>query len=107
MMQCLVPVFAGIGYDQLVKVNGGTDVSRSPPLESVKLMLIPLLQRMGVILEIVDVKPGYFPVGKGFVDIKVPKIEEIRPIRMVELGKPSPVVITYYVKDNKVPGSSQ
>ena len=107
MMQCLVPVFTGIGYDQLVKVNGGTDVSRSPPLESVKLMLIPLLQRMGVILEIGDVKSGYFPVGKGFVDIKVPKIEEIRPIRMVELGKPSTVVITYYVKDNKVPGSSK
>ena len=48
MMQCLVPVFVGIGYDNLVRINGGTDVSRSPPLESIKLLLIPLLQRMGV-----------------------------------------------------------
>jgi len=107
MMQCLVPTFALIGYDQLVKINGGTDVSRSPPLESIRLVLVPLLKKMGVILEIEDVKPGYFPIGKGSVDIRVPKIEEIRPIRMVELGKPSTVVITYYVKDNKVPGSSK
>jgi len=83
MMQCLIPVFAGLGYDKMVRINGGTDVSRSPPLESIRLGLIPLLARMGVILEIVDVKPGYFPVGKGYVEVRVPKIEEIRPIRMV------------------------
>jgi RNA 3'-terminal phosphate cyclase (ATP) len=83
MMQCLVPVFAGIGYDKLVKVNGGTDVSRSPPLESVRLGLIPLLSRMGVRLSIEDIKPGYYPVGRGYIDIRVPKTEAIQPIKMV------------------------
>ena len=107
MMQCLVPVFAGLAYDKLVKINGGTDVSRSPPMESLKLGLIPLLNRMGIRLDIVDIKPGYYPVGKGYVEIKVPKIENIQPIKMLELGKPNQVVITYYVKDNKVPGSSK
>ena len=107
MMQCLVPVFTGIGYDTLVRINGGTDVSRSPPLESIKLLLTPLLNRMGIHLQIEEVKPGYFPVGKGYVDIRVPKIEEIRPIKMTELSKPKRVVITYYAKDNKVPGSSK
>ena len=75
MMQCLVPVFTCIGYDKLVKINGGTDVSRSPPLASIKNLLIPLLDRMGIRLNIEDVKPGYFPIGKGYVDIRVPKIE--------------------------------
>ncbi len=32
MMQCLVPVITGLGFDQVIKINGGTDVSRSPPL---------------------------------------------------------------------------
>lgn len=67
MMQCLVPVFAGLGYDKVVKINGGTDVSKSPPMESIKLGLIPLLSKMGINLEILDIKPGYYPVGKGFV----------------------------------------
>ena len=48
MMQCLMPVFAGIGYDKMVRINGGTDVSRSPPMESIRLGLIPLLNQMGV-----------------------------------------------------------
>ena len=50
MMQCLVPVFTGLGYDKMVRINGGTDVSRSPPLESIRLALIPLLTRMGIYL---------------------------------------------------------
>ena len=107
MMQCLVPVFTCIGYDKLVKINGGTDVSRSPPLASIKTLLIPLLDRMGIKLAIEDVKPGYFPIGKGSVEIRVPKIEEIRPIKMVELSNPKKVIITYYSKENKVPGSSK
>lgn len=107
MMQCLVPVFTGLGYDQEVKINGGTDVSRSPPLESIRLGLIPLLNKMGIDLQIIDVKPGYYPVGKGYVTIRVNKCVGIKPIRIIELGKPEKVVITYYVKDTKVPGSSK
>lgn len=37
----------------------------------------------------------------------MPKIGQILPIRMVELGRPNKVVLTYYVKDNKPPGSSK
>lgn len=107
MMQCLVPVFTGLGYDQEVKINGGTDVSRSPPLESIRLGLIPLLSKMGIDLQILDVKPGYYPVGKGHVTIRVNKCAGIKPIKVTELGRPERVVITYYVKDTKVPGSSK
>jgi len=48
MMQCLVPVVTGFGFDKEIKIHGGTDVSRSPPLESIKLGLIPLMKRMGI-----------------------------------------------------------
>lgn len=106
-MQCLVPVINGLGYTQEIKINGGTDVSRSPPLESIRLGLIPLLNQMGIHLEIIDVKPGYYPVGKGYVVIRVNKCEAIRPIKITEIGRPERVVITYYVKDTKVPGSSK
>jgi RNA 3'-terminal phosphate cyclase (ATP) len=88
MMQCLVPVFAGLGYEAEVKINGGTDVSRSPPLESVRLALIPLLARMNVDLQILDVKPGYFPVGKGHVSIRVARKGPLQPLSITQLGKP-------------------
>jgi RNA 3'-terminal phosphate cyclase len=50
-------------------VIGGTDVSKSPPLESIQVGLIPLLKQIGVHLKINDVKRGYFPIGKGHLDI--------------------------------------
>ncbi len=62
---------------------------------------------MGVSLEIVDVKPGYYPVGKGYVVIKINKCQGIKPIKITQLGQPSKVVITYYVKDTKPPNSSK
>ena len=30
MLQCFIPVFAALGYKREVKIEGGTDVSRSP-----------------------------------------------------------------------------
>lgn len=107
MMQCLVPVFAGLGYEEEVKINGGTDVSRSPPLESIRLALIPLLARMNVDLQILDVKLGYFPVGKGHVSIRVARRGPLQPLSITQLSKPERAVITYYVKDNKLPASSK
>lgn len=32
MLQCMVPTCTGIGYDEEIKIEGGSDVSRSPPL---------------------------------------------------------------------------
>jgi RNA 3'-terminal phosphate cyclase len=36
MMQCLVPVLTFLNYEKEVKIIGGTDVSRSPPVESIR-----------------------------------------------------------------------
>ena len=35
MLQCFIPVFAALAYRRAVKIEGGTDVSRSPCLESI------------------------------------------------------------------------
>lgn len=69
MMQCLVPVLAFLNYEAQIKIIGGTDVSRSPPVESIREGLIPLLGQIGLTLNIKDIKRGYYPIGKGFLDI--------------------------------------
>jgi RNA 3'-terminal phosphate cyclase len=80
MLQCLVPTCVGIGYEQEIKVEGGTDVSRSPPIESIEKGLIPLMNRMGVNLHITDIKRGYYPTGKGYLQFRVDPVEYIKPI---------------------------
>lgn len=88
MMQCLVPVLTFLNYDKEVRVIGGTDVSKSPPTESIIEGLIPLLKQIGVGLSIKDIKRGYFPVGKGHLDIQVEVGESIQPLILNEVGVP-------------------
>jgi len=71
MLQCFIPTFAAIGYTQDVKIEGGTDVSKAPCQESLQLGLIPLMKKMGVELNIVDIKKGYYPKGNGFIVFNV------------------------------------
>lgn len=67
---------------------GGTDVSKSPPVESIQEGLIPLLRQIGVDLKIKDIKRGYFPIGKGHLEIEVSKGESIKPLIINEVGVP-------------------
>lgn len=48
MLQSLIPIAAMLGMTKNMVVEGGTDVSKSPPLESFEKCLIPLMARMGV-----------------------------------------------------------
>lgn len=50
MLQCFVPVCTALGYNKLIKIEGGTDVARSPCQESINLGLMPLMKQMGIML---------------------------------------------------------
>jgi hypothetical protein len=38
---------------------------------------------MNINLNILDVKKGYFPIGKGYVTISVDKADKIKPFKSV------------------------
>ena len=65
------------------------------------------MKKMNVSLNIMDVKKGYFPTGNGYVEFLVEKAEFIKPIEFIKFSPPTKVVITYYVKENKLPNSSK
>ena len=65
------------------------------------------MKMMNVNLNIVDVKKGYYPTGHGYVEFLVEKTEFIKPIELIKFSPPTNVVITYYVKENKLPNSSK
>lgn len=107
MLQCFVPVFAALGYTKDVKIEGGTDVSKSPCQESIQLGLIPLMKRMGVELNITDIKKGYYPKGHGYILFNVRAQQKILPIELTKFSPPQKVVITYYIKTDKLPNESK
>lgn len=65
------------------------------------------MKMMNVNLNIVDVKKGYYPTGNGYVEFSVDPTEYVRPIEIVKFTPPTKVMITYYVKDKKLPNESK
>ena len=63
---------------------------------------------MGVILKIEDIKKGFYPTGGGYVTIKINTQQDIiKPIEMVDFAPPDKVVISYYLKSDKLPPNAK
>lgn len=59
---------------------------------------------MGVKLEIEDMKKGFYPTGGGYLVVKIDTTDEIiKPIEYVNFAPPDKVVISYYLKSDKLP----
>lgn len=67
--------------------KGGTDVSNAPTINYMRLVLLPLLKRMGLNATIKVHKYGYYPKGNGEVTMTVEPNKNLKPIQLERLGK--------------------
>jgi RNA 3'-phosphate cyclase len=67
--------------------KGGTDVSNSPTINYVRLVLLPTLRRMGIDAALTVHKYGYYPKGMGEVTIVVKPCKSLKPLRLEDFGK--------------------
>jgi len=97
MMQSLVPILA-FGKEpsklllsvknskfsfEMIFFQGGTNVNKSPPFQAVSLVLKELLQKMGVQFDLTEKRPGYYPKGRGEVELI------IHPVKVMKNAKES------------------
>lgn len=80
VLQALLPV--ALHADGLVRltIDGGTDVRMAPPVDFLRLVFLPWLERMGVIVSIESVRHGYYPKGGGVVSLKVTPRKHLNPL---------------------------
>ena len=69
-----------------IDISGGTNVRWSPPIDSYRLVLLPLLRRMGVEIGLQIEGRGFFPEGGGRVRAFVEPAESLSPIDLRERG---------------------
>jgi RNA 3'-terminal phosphate cyclase (ATP) len=67
VLQALLPAAVASGERVVATIRGGTDVRMAPPLDYIRLVLLPLLQRMGVRAQVDVERRGYYPKGGGAV----------------------------------------
>ncbi|MCF7867051.1 RNA 3'-terminal phosphate cyclase [Candidatus Woesearchaeota archaeon] len=68
-----------------LKITGGTDVNWSPPIDFYEKLLIPELRKITDI-EISVLKRGYYPKGKGLVELKIKGTNRYQKINLTNTG---------------------
>ncbi|RLE53899.1 MAG: RNA 3'-phosphate cyclase [Candidatus Methanomethylicota archaeon] len=85
--------------------KGGTDVHRSPTINYMKYVLLPVLSRLGVHATIEVKQYGYYPKGMGEAILKVNSPAKFNSINFTERGEIkdiSGVSVCTYLKERKV-----
>lgn len=69
-----------------IQIRGGTDVRWSPPIDYLRFVTLPILQKFGYKAEIELLQRGYYPSGGGRVDMKIYPTDRLRVINLKERG---------------------
>lgn len=79
VLQAMLPAALSSGERVEVALRGGTDVPMAPPMEYLRLVLLPLLARMGVRSEFDIARRGYYPRGGGEVRLALQPLARLQP----------------------------
>lgn len=82
IFQGLIPAVSIAKKELKLSITGGTDVSWSPTANYTKYVLADALARMGIKYSMEIKKRGYYPKGRGIVELKVFPCEKIKPIKL-------------------------
>ena len=87
VLQALIPVLPFVPEPLEIELRGGTDVPWSPPVDYVRMVLIPMLSRMGFEIELEVKRRGHYPHGGGIVIIRSKPVGRIKPLQLIDRGR--------------------
>ncbi len=86
LQSCLIPA-ALSKHTVRLKIKGGTDVRWSPPIDYMRLVHVPILDLMGVSVDIEVESRGFYPEGGGQVFAEISPASRIAPLRLAQGGR--------------------
>ncbi|CEM25350.1 unnamed protein product [Vitrella brassicaformis CCMP3155] len=88
MIQAVMWPCLCLGAEVQLDLRGGTDVSFSPPLDYLTIVLRPLLRSFGADFDLTLHKRGFYPKGGGHVTVNLhpPPTRPLQPITLLSKG---------------------
>ena len=86
VLQALLPVALHADDPIRLTITGGTDVKMAPPLNYLRLVFLPWLERMGIRVSIESVRHGYYPKGGGAVSLVLQPCRQLKPLEAENPG---------------------
>ena len=87
VLQGLMPLLPFAPGKINLEIQGGTDVMWSPPIDYVRMVVSPLLSRMGLTHEIQVLNRGHYPKGGGRVKISSDPSEGLSSLTGADPGR--------------------
>jgi RNA 3'-terminal phosphate cyclase (ATP) len=70
----------------VIRISGGTHNRAAPPVDFLQRAFLPLLARMGSVVDLKLTRHGFYPRGGGVIDARITPTERLRPIALIERG---------------------
>jgi RNA 3'-terminal phosphate cyclase (ATP) len=99
VLQALMPLLPFAPREVTLEVRGGTDVKWSPPIDYLRLVTLPLLEKMGALVSLRIVTRGYYPKGGGVVKVSSVPSGSLKSVVGLEGGRVNSIVgVSHAVK---------
>jgi RNA 3'-terminal phosphate cyclase (ATP) len=86
VFQTLLPALMTAAKPSTLVLEGGTHNPHAPPFEHLSESFLPILRRMGVGVQVILEKPGFYPVGGGRLRVTVEPCAKLTEIELLERG---------------------
>jgi RNA 3'-terminal phosphate cyclase (ATP) len=86
VLQTVLPPLALAAEPSRITLSGGTHNPQAPAFEFVDRAFFPLLRRMGYDVEGRLVRPGFYPVGGGEIQVRIGPAGALAPLAIHERG---------------------
>eukprot|EP01025_Chloroclados_australasicus_P038026 TRINITY_DN3893_c0_g1_i1.p1 TRINITY_DN3893_c0_g1~~TRINITY_DN3893_c0_g1_i1.p1 ORF type:complete len:468 (+),score=43.13 TRINITY_DN3893_c0_g1_i1:260-1663(+) len=79
--------------------NGGTDVNWSPPLDYLSMVLLPILRsQLGIDAEIPRFRRGFYPRGRGMIQLAVKALPSGTTLKPISIDKPAGQIVSVQIR---------
>ncbi|WP_321422082.1 RNA 3'-terminal phosphate cyclase [uncultured Methanobacterium sp.] len=68
-----------------IKIRGGTDVRWAPPFDYLEQVTLPVLQSMGIDINLELLQRGYYPRGGGILKARIEPVKKLKPLNLHDL----------------------
>lgn len=97
VLQTVLPPLLTASEPSVVRISGGTHNKHAPPVEFLERAFLPLLARMGAVVDLKLERHGFYPRGGGVIEARITPAPRLRPIELSERGARSRSFAEAYV----------
>ena len=86
VLQTVLPPLLMASEPSVIRISGGTHNQFAPPVEYLSRAFLPLIARMGAIVDLELERHGFFPRGGGVIEARIQPAARLAPIELSARG---------------------